>query len=598
MRKYRLLALLLLAAMLLSNGCIAMASEGVSGEKEDPPVAVEISPEPADPSGEEPSVEDPIPTIWGFNVRNVYVSKQPTEQTYTITIYDASTSQEFGQNIRYGIAEYDLRTKKAVDIQGREREWIRADDEGRVVFAGIYSKAVVITTMDWYESQLRTPAFRFNYEGQGLKFVLPTEDVYNLLQPVPDSAWERTGNRIVVHGSKTNQEYALFEGRQGRLITSWYRGSGKDFVFEYGSFPKGNIFPVTHLLPSELPYIVPVTPSVAPGADPASTKPGFSPRTGLAVLTLQATPGFAYALAAEDGHILTRQDRLQWGVTAETETELSVLPDGTNFYATPAIGNEIRFRVPPGGSYYIITRLPDGTTVTTDEPYQTPAVGGNEQIRGPFWQHATGRWYVSIYIIPASAYSLYAAVSKKTGEMTGPVKAKDGAVILETYIPKEEIEIRGFPIPLQNEEDVGTGQASPVRNKFPPVVDQPEKGTGTLRDGRTITVGPWEPDESYFTDRKTLVELALTSLVGGMLEADKFSAASLASITVEGMEAPITLIIFYDGDGEPCDAMYYYPGFWNYAAVVNFGDGTYTLHFTEDLEGYVSMNDSEEEEGV
>lgn len=162
------------------------------------------------------------------------------------------------------------------------------------------------------------------------------------------------------------------------------------------------------------------------GADSAHTKTGFDERTGgQGLLIIETTEGFAYAIAKENGEILTEKEKIFWSVTADTDDidkGMTVTVNEWGFYAAPAIGNQIRFRVPPGGKYYRVTRLDDGTVVRS-ELLQVPSTGKNITISD---NPQRGRPKTLIKIDPVSGFAEYATVDKRTGQVNDFVPAPKG----------------------------------------------------------------------------------------------------------------------------------------------------------------------------
>ena len=334
----------LLGAMILSSGVFALAAEGTDD-------GVEAS--------------GPLPTVEGFDVRNVYVSQVPGTTSYEINILEAKSSTSSGKKLVYGIAKYDKTTGKAEALP--DQKWESPDGKGNVTFKNVTDIYFILTSADSDLSKTMTPADRFNKDNIGLKFVLPTINVYDAMQPEDPSKVTKKSDSVVISNTDPNRAYNLFDSRAGRLVTEWVIGTGEDVTIPFDKSLYDVVVAVTHVWKSEEPYIKPDTPHVEPGGDVALTQVGFSLRTAMAVLTIQATPGLEYAIAKEDGQILNINQRVKWGITAETEEEFNVMADSTNFYAAPAQGDKILFRVPAGGTYYVITRFPDGTTSSRDE---------------------------------------------------------------------------------------------------------------------------------------------------------------------------------------------------------------------------------------
>ena len=152
---------------------------------------------------------------------------------------------------------------------------------------------------------------------------------------------------------------------------------------------------------------------------------------------------------------------MQWGITAESEYGINVMADDTNFYATPADGSKILFRVPPGGRYYVVTRLPNGTTSMPTTPYQTTTVVNNIRFVA-HWDKARRSWITVVTIYPASSYSEYALRAKATHITTLYKRAVNDKVEIESYILyAKDLDILARPIPLQSSEGTNTGTPSP-----------------------------------------------------------------------------------------------------------------------------------------
>lgn len=413
-------------------------------------------------------------------------------------------------------------------------------------------------------------------------------DLYNTLQTVDPSHVRKTRTSIIVSHTETTRQYSVFDQNSKTVITEWIQGSGGEIGFVLEKFPPSELVVVTRFTDSEQ-YIVPVVPVVAPEADPAMTKTGFSQRTWMAVLTIEATPGLAYAIADENGHILNRKERQEWGITAETESEFNVMTDDMDFYSTASEGSEIRFRVPPGGRYFIVTRFPNGMTSRPAKAYQTLAATTNVRYT-EYYDYRYKKIFLNVVIEPASTYSMYAVRNTETGEMTLFQRAVGGGVLLKTRTPsgdEDKLEILGKPLPLAevSENTTSTGQVSPGRETMPPVLNKPVNGTGETQDGQSLTAGPWDSNSSPFATGKDAVEDALGSGVGQLLNPKDFSGAALAGIAVE----PTTMIVLYDWEGKPSSALYYYEQQWYSAPVVDLGDGTYMVNLREGLVGYIDI---------
>lgn len=131
---------------------------------------------------------------------------------------------------------------------------------------------------------------------------------------------------------------------------------------------------------------------------------------------------------------------------------------------------------------------------------------------------------------------------------------------------------------------------SPSPTPQPPVLDNKEvKGEGTTKDGKTITVGEWEPKDSGFKDAAEAVEDALSSDAFKKLGLDPadFAGALLSSVSIGGTGKPVTLVIFYDKDGEPDTAVYFCEADWAVATIkpVDGQDGVFTVIFEKTENG-------------
>ena len=563
----RMLAMMLVTAMLLSGGAIALAAEEGAND------------------GAE--VGRPSPTVDGFDVRNVYVDPVPGSGAYTITVLGAKSRGSAGKELVYGIATFDRITKKAEDMPGQK--WQGPDAKQRVIFKNVTGTDIIITSVDKDSSQMTTPAKRFNDGNVGIQFVLPGMDLYNAMEPVDPNDVVKGADSITIRNTSLEREYALFDSKKGALATMWQSGTGTDLNIPIGRTLIGVVVAVTRITKPKEPVIIPVTPEVLPGGDVALTQVGFSPRTAMAVLTIEATPGLAYAIAQANGEILDISEREWWGITAETEEGFNVMADSTNFYASPAQGNEILFRVPPGGQYYVITRFPDGTTSKPEAPYQAISVQGNVIMHGPFFDPEKKENFMRVVVRPASQYSRYAAKNKNTGEMTRYYWSPSGEVLFDAYMPEASIEVVALPISLSGsgEGTPSPGQGSPTRETMPPVLNKSLSGSGETQDGQNLTVGPWDANNSTFASGNAAVENALNSGVGQLLDPQSFSGAALVSVAVD----PFTMLILYGWDGKPSSALYYYDDQWFSTPLVDLEDGTYLVNFREGISGYIDITD-------
>ncbi len=606
MRKYIsfLLALTLSLSLLLS-GCAAAQMEDRAKVEDQPGEDMEtletaeenmqsadgaqVNLMSANSTEDQTLVGDPLIGKLGFDLRNVYVVKEADADGYVVTILDAKKTDTSGNVWKYGIAAYDRATGKASNIE--RYQWMTPDSAGRITFQGVSEPSFILTSAKSADAEKHTPAEYYNMttdpNARGWPYVLPTENIYNLMETVKDSDVIRFGSEIVIYHTKDTREYALFDNRGGKLITEWKKGTGGEVHFLLKSTSANTVVAVTRITESALPYIVPYIPPVIPGADPARTRAGFSERTGNAVLTLEATPGMTYAIAAEDGHILSHDERMQWGITAESEYGINVMADDTNFYATPADGSKILFRVPPGGRYFVVTRLPNGTTSMPTTPYQTTTVVNNIRFVA-HWDKARRSWITVVTIYPASSYSEYALRAKATHITTLYKRAVNDKVEIESYILyAKDLDILARPIPLQPSQGDNTGTPSPGREgTLPPVLDMPVSGTGQTASNGGITAEPWSP----LGNGETATAAALASEAGKNLDPNVISGAVPVIVRVKDVEDPVTLIVFYDWNSKPTAALYYYGDNWYTAKVQSAQGGKFTVSFEQGFKGSISLD--------
>lgn len=564
----RMLAMVLLGAMIVSGGVSALAAEEGAND------------------GAE--VGGPPPTVDGFDVRNVYVDPVPDSGAYTITVLGAKSRGSAGKELVYGIATFDRITKKAEDMP--DQKWQSPDAKQRVTFKNVTGTDIIITSVDKDSSQTTTPAKRFNEGNVGIKFVLPGMDLYNAMEPVDPAQVEKKSDSVTIRNTTAEREYALFDSKKGELATSWQPGTGNDLTIKIDKALINVVVAVTRISKPKEPVIIPDTPEVLPGGDVALTQVGFSPRTAMAVLTIEATPGLAYAIAKEDGQILDISQREWWGITAETEEGFNVMADSTNFYAAPSQGGKILFRVPAGGTYYVVTRFPNGSTSKPDKPYQVMSVDGNVIMHGPIFDPEKKENFMRVVVRPASQYSRYAAKNKNTGEMTGYYWSPSGEVLFDAYMPEDLIEVVALPISLSvsGEGTPSPGQGSPTQKTMPPVLNTTVSGKGETQDGRNLTAGPWDANNSSFASGQAAVEDALNSAAGQKLDPQNFSGAALASVAVD----PVTMIVLHDWSGKPTCALYFYNEEWFLTSLVNLEDGTYMANLRDGLVGYIDFTES------
>ena len=276
----RMLAMALLAALILSSGVFALAAE-------DP--VVESGTETGMDSVEdiEPEVGTPLPKPLGFDFRSVYVSSEAGSSAFKVTIISAATKDGKGRIINYGIAGYDSQTKKASELPGQS--WQTPDNTGTVTFNRVSSTNFIITSAT---DTSKDPASYYNSstsEDRGVEFSLPAANLYNHMEPVPQSDVVRKRGEITINNTKGNQVYAVFDTTDGKLITGWKEGNAGKLTLFYQAPATNVVLAVTRIDPSKEKFIVPVTPVVVPGGDVAFTKIGFSDRTAMGVLIATKT---------------------------------------------------------------------------------------------------------------------------------------------------------------------------------------------------------------------------------------------------------------------------------------------------------------------
>lgn len=89
-----LLVLMLLTSLFLSNGLVTLAADGTEPEEQEP-------------------LGEPLPQDVGFNLRNVFVSRIPDSNSYTITALHVSIfDRHTGMQMKYGIDWKVVRRKK------------------------------------------------------------------------------------------------------------------------------------------------------------------------------------------------------------------------------------------------------------------------------------------------------------------------------------------------------------------------------------------------------------------------------------------------------------------------------------------------------
>ena len=426
----------------------------------------------------------------GFTYRDLFIAPTGSFASYRLTIKKVDTSLDY----RYGVADYNVNTRLATDIP--ERGWYKAKD-GQVTFPILFGAAFVVTSDGAVESQTSTPAQRFN-AGRGVKVVAPGSDQFYIMRPVIPSAVVRTGNTLVIRRTSVTEQYALINLKTDFPVYMWIDGNGGDLGFDYETFPAEPLMAMTRAKDHNAGRIVPARPMLIPGADPANTKTGFDERTGQGLLNIETTEGFAYAIAKENGEILTEKEKIFWSVTADTDDidkGMTVTVNEWGFYAAPAIGNQIRFRVPPGGKYYMVTRMDDGTVVRS-ELLQVPSTGKNVTIGD---NPQRGRPKTLIKIDPVSEFAEYATVDKRTGQVNDFVPAPKDLYFMriETNIPKDQVGIAARPrsFPSEQADAITFPQAKDETMQIPTL--QRVQASDLRRIGNEITVTNTAEDQEY-----------------------------------------------------------------------------------------------------
>ena len=173
--------------------------------------------------------------------------------------------------------------------------------------------------------------------------------------------------------------------------------------------------------------------------------------------------------------------------------------------------------------------------------------------------------------------------------MTRYYWSPSGEVLFDAYMPEDSIEVVALPISLSvsGEGTPSPGQGSPTRETMPPVLNKSLSGRGETQDGQSLTVGPWDANNSSFASGNAAVEDALGSGVGHLLDPQSFSGAALASVSVD----PFTMLLLYGWDGKPSSALYYYNDQWFSTPLVDLEDGTYMVNLKEGIVGYIDLTD-------
>lgn len=505
---------------------------------------------------------------------------------FNVTIVKAAIKDGRGRLINYGIAGYDSQTKKASELPGQS--WQTPDNTGTVTFNRVTSTNFIITSTT---DTSKSPAEYYNSStsaDRGVAFQLPAENLYNQMEPVDSADVTREDRAITIKNTKKDQVYAVFDTTEAKLITRWVVGNGGEKTFLFEKPVTNAVLAVTRMDPAQKHFIIPVTPVVVPGGDVAFTKTGFSNWTGMAVLTVTVTDGFEYAVANEDGKVLNLSQRVRWQVSAETEGGLNVMPDETNFYRAPSGATQIRFRVPPGGRYKIVTRVPDGITSRVVDPYQTLSVDNNLTWRD-LYDRSRGYWIREYTVKPACPVAEYAARNTRTGQTTKYYSSKTGTLTFKSDFSYDLSTVVARPISLTSGEGTPSpGQGSPTQETMPPVLNKPVTGTGETQDGQRLTAETWEPYNSPFESGSAAVENALSSEAGKSLDPQNFSGAALATVAMD----PFTMIVLYDWDGKPSSALYFYDGEWYSTEPIVLEDGTYMVNFRDGIAGFIDFSDS------
>lgn len=574
----RMLAMALLAALILSSGVFALAEE-------DP--VVESGSETGMDSVEdiELEVSTPPPKLLGFDLRSVYVSPGTGSSGFTVTILGVAGKDKTGKYINYGIAGYDPVTKLASDLPGQS--W-QTPNNSIVTFNDVTSTYIVITSSTDIN---RHPAEYYNSStsaNKGVKFKLPEKNLYNQMEAVPQSNVTQKSGEITIKSTNKDRVYAAFDTTEGKLVTGWQAGTAGELILSFEAPGTDVVLAVTRVDPAKEHFLVPVTPVVEPGADLAYTQPGFDRETGMARLTITLTDGFEYAVANEDGKVLNLFQRVRWQITAETEDGINVMPDETDFYRAPPGATQIRFRVPPGGKYKIVTRVPEGLTSRVITPYETLSADGNVSWR-ELYDKTRGVRYRQYHVEPASPVAEYAVMNTRTRKTTQYYSSTTGVLEFYSYVPYDLSMFVARPISLTPGEGTPSpGQGSPTRETMPPVLNKPVIGAGETQNGQRLTAETWDFYNSPFESGSAAVEDALNSVVGKTLDPQNFSGAALATVAME----PFTMIVLYDWDGKPNSALYFYDGEWYLTEPVDLRDGTYMVNFKDGINGYIDFADS------
>lgn len=425
----------------------------------------------------------------GFTYRDIFFTKTGSFFNNKITVRNINTSL----NYVYGVAGYNVNTGMAEEIP--ERGWYKPKD-GAVTFPILFGSTFVVTSDGEPESKSKTPAQRFN-DGRGVKVVAPGPEQYALMRPVIASAVIRMGNTLVIRRTRITEQYTLINLNTGYPIYMWLDGVGGDLGFDFEKYPD---FPVMAVERDKSPkgLFVPARPLLVPGADPAHTQASFDERTAQGLLTVDVTDGFAYAVADENGIPLDRKKKLFWSVTADTDQGLTVTEDELGFYEAPAVGKKILFRVPPGGTYHMLTRLDDGSVVKSD-PITVPSTGRNLKVRTV---QEGGRNVTEVRIEPVSFFAEYATKEEATGKVNQFLRPPANTDLLRftTSLSQDDFVVVARPRPFSGPqpfppfppESSGEPQAE---NALPTLIRV--KPGNVMRIGNEVRVTKVSEDQEY-----------------------------------------------------------------------------------------------------
>ena len=213
---------------------------------------------------------------------------------------------------------------------------------------------------------------------------------------------------------------------------------------------------------------------------------------------MDVTDGFAYAVADENGLPLNRKKKLFWSVKVDTDQGLTVTEDELGFYEAPAVGKKIFFRVPPGGTYHMLTCLDDGSAVKPD-PITVPSTGRNLKVRTV--QEGGGN-VTEVRIEPVSFFAEYTTKEKVTGKVNQFLRPPANTDLLRftTSHSQDDFVViarpRPFlgpkPIPPFPPESDGEPQAENVL----PTLSRVKQGD-VLRIGNEVRVTKISEDQEY-----------------------------------------------------------------------------------------------------